>query len=57
MQTFSEIVAFLDDSPRDEEKIAKERRHWGLKRALMVLAAGIIGAALALTGILLTRIF
>jgi hypothetical protein len=57
IQTFSEISAFLDSSPRDEEKITREQKHWGLKKLLMAFAAGGIAALLVLVGILLTRVF
>jgi DNA-binding XRE family transcriptional regulator len=54
VQTFSEIAAFVDGSPRNEEKIAREREHWKLKRVLMAFVAAVIGAMLAATGIWFT---
>jgi transcriptional regulator with XRE-family HTH domain len=57
VQTYSEIVAFLNGTPRDEEKIARERKHWKLKIALRVLAGAAVGALIAALGIWLSITF
>jgi hypothetical protein len=54
VQTYSELVAFLNGTPRDEEKIARERKHWKLKIALRALAGAVSGALIATLGIWLS---
>ncbi|MDR3307750.1 MAG: helix-turn-helix domain-containing protein [Coriobacteriales bacterium] len=47
VRTYSEIVAFLEGTPRDEERIAHEREHFTLKKLLMALACGAVALAIA----------
>jgi transcriptional regulator with XRE-family HTH domain len=51
IQTYSEILSFMNGSPRDEERIVNERRRLASKRLVMAVASGALGATFALVSL------
>lgn len=53
VQTYSEILSFIEHVPRDEKRIARERQHLLATRLLMAIVSGLIGGILAFIGVYL----
>jgi DNA-binding XRE family transcriptional regulator len=50
VQTYSEILSFMEDVPRDEERITRERQHLVATRVLLALGSAVIAAGITVIG-------
>jgi hypothetical protein len=53
VQTYSEILSFIEGVPRDEERITRERQHLVATRLLMAVISAIIAATVTVIGFLI----
>jgi len=51
IQTYSEIVSFVEGTPLDESRVALEKKHLVLTRFLLALAAAAIAAILSIVSL------
>jgi DNA-binding XRE family transcriptional regulator len=52
IQTYSEIVSFMNGTPLDESRVAYEKQHLIRSKILMALASAAIAATLGIIGVL-----